>query len=286
MATTFTNQATLTYNGTQVLSNIAVGRLESTLSVTKNAVGTTYAAGEVITYVIPIVNSGTAPAADLTLTDDLGAYPFGTGTVQPLSYIDGSVQYYVNGVLQPAPAVTTTDGLEITGISVPAKGDAAIVYSAQVNAYAPLDVGAQITNTVNISGSAKTTLQGQDVLSVTEAPLLTLDKNVSPVPVTEDDLLTYTIRLSNSGNTAVTDADNAVISDTFDPLLSNITVELDGAPLSAADYTYDAEGGDFATNAGVITVPAATYTQDPDTGAWTTVPGTATLTVSGSVTGG
>ena len=38
----------------------------------------------------------------------------------------------------------------------------------------------------------------------------------------------------------------------------------------------------FATVPGVITVPAATYTQNAQ-GAWTVTPGTATLTVSGTI---
>ena len=91
MATTFTNQATLSYNGTQVLSNVAVGLLEGTLSVTKNAVAESYGEGDVLTYVVSIVNNSPAAVTGLTVSDDLGAYPFGTGTVQPLSYIAGSV---------------------------------------------------------------------------------------------------------------------------------------------------------------------------------------------------
>ena len=49
------------------------------------------------------------------------------------------------------------------------------------------------------------------------------------------------------------------------------------------DYTYNADTGDFATVAGAITVPAATYTQDPTTGAYSVTPGSAILTVTGTV---
>ena len=41
--------------------------------------------------------------------------------------------------------------------------------------------------------------------------------------------------------------------------------------------------GQFATNAGQITVPAATYTRDPVTGAVVIQPGVSTLTVTGTI---
>ena len=283
MATTFTNQATLTYNGSTVRSNVAVGVMESSLTVSKNAVAEQYSAGEDITYVVSIVNNADVPATGLTVNDNLGAYPFDGGTVQPLTYVDGSVQYYVNGALQAAPAVSTAAGLSITGITVPAQGNAVIIYSTSVNEYAPLAAGSEIVNTVDVGGSEKITLQAQQTVAADESAQLSFYKSVSPVPVTENGQLTYTLLLTNTGNTAVTNTDGAIISDTFDPVLTGISVALDGTPLTPTDYSYSETTGVFATAAGVITVPAATYTQDPVTGAWSTVPGTATLTVAGTV---
>ena len=49
------------------------------------------------------------------------------------------------------------------------------------------------------------------------------------------------------------------------------------------EYTYDTATGLFQTTPSQITVPAATYTQDPVTGAWNVVPGTATITLTGTV---
>lgn len=279
MATPFTNQATLTYNGTTVRSNIAVGMMESSLTVTKNAVADAYSAGDVLTYVISIVNSGTTPLTGLSVRDNMGAYAFGAGAVQPLTYVDGSALLYLNGVLQPDPTVTTADGLTFGDIDVPAGGSALIVYRAAVNSYAPLAAGSSIDNTAEVSGASVSAEQAQESIPAAEAAELTLLKSVSPVPVTANGQLTYTMQLTNTGNTAVTDA---VIGDVFDPLLSGISVALDGAPLSPAGYTYDETTGVFATAAGVITVPSATYAQDPVTGEWTTTPGTATLTVTGA----
>ena len=285
MATTFTNQAELSYNGVRTLSNIAVGMLEGVLSVTKNAVDQDYSAGDALTYVVSIVNNSGAAVTALTVTDDLGAYPFGTGTVQPLDYVAGSIQYYSNGALQAAPAVSTASGLVISGITVPANGSVMLVYDAVVNAYAPLETDASITNTVTVDGAGVNAVTAEESVAAISGAQLSVVKSVSPIPVSENGELTYTFQLLNSGNTAVLADDGAIVSDTFSPLLSNISVALDSAALTAVtDYTYNPTTGEFATSNGVIAIPAATYTQDPATGEWSSTPGSATLTVTGTVT--
>ena len=284
MATPFTNVATLSYNGRQVQSNIAVGMIEGMLSVTKYAVNETYGEGDTLTYVVSIVNNSDQAITGLTVSDDLGAYPFGTGTVQPLTYVTGSLQYYLNGVLQPDPAAATTDGLVLSGISVPANGNTTIVYSATVNSYAPLETGGAITNTVTVDSTAITAVTAQESVAVTNAAQLSLVKSVTPIPVAENGELTYTFQLLNSGNTAVLDTENATITDTFDPVLTGISVMLDGAALTeGVDYTYVESTGVFTTANGVLSIPAATYTQDPTTGEWSMTPGSVTLTVTGQI---
>ena len=102
----FTNVATLSYGGNQVSSNVVTGEIREVLTVSKTAVPAAYAVGDTITYVIYLINSGTAALTGLTVTDDLGGYTFGAGTVYPLRYTDGTVRYFANGVLQAAPNVT------------------------------------------------------------------------------------------------------------------------------------------------------------------------------------
>ena len=286
MATTFTNQASLSYSGGTVLSNVAVGEITGTLSISKQAVEQTYRPGDAITYIVSIVNSSDAPAEGLTVTDDLGAYAFDMATVQPLSYIDGSVQYYSDGVLQAAPAVSTTVGVVFSDINVPANGSVMLIYEALVNEYAPLAQGAQITNTATADGAALNAVSASFTLNADDSPALRLIKSVSPVPVAENGKITYTFRLENSGSTAVAAADSAVISDTFSPVLSNISVTLDGEPIIVkSGYSYDEATGLFTTAAGLLEVPAAVCEQDPDTGAWSATPGAATLVVSGTIAG-
>ena len=284
MATTFTNVATLSFNGEQVRSNVTVGLIEGILSVSKYAVNEQYGEGDTLTYVISIVNNSGEPVNGLTVNDDLGAYPFGTGTVQPLTFVENSLQYYQNGVLQPDPAVKTTDGLVLSDISVPANGNAAIVYSAVVNAFAPLETGGSITNTVTAESQTVTAVTAEESVAVTNEAQLSLVKSVTPIPVAENGELTYTFQLLNSGNTAVLDTENAVVTDTFSPALTGITAALDGTALTdGVDYTYDEATGVFATANGVLSIPAAAYTQDPVTGEWSMTPGSVTLTVTGRI---
>ncbi len=281
---TFYNQATLSYNGTSTTSNIVSGEIRSSLSVTKTAVSGSYSAGGNVTYVISIVNADATAFTGLTLTDDLGAYTLGGNTLYPLTYVDGSLLYYVNGVLQTAPTVGTEEPLVITGITVPANGNATIIYNANVNEYADPSTGATIVNTVTLSGAGIADTTAEETVTAGSAVNLTISKSLSPTSVVENGNITYTFLIQNSGNTAADASQDIVLTDTFDPILSDITVTLNGVTLDeGTDYTYDETTGEFATVSGVITVPAATFTQDETTGIWTITPGTVVLTVNGTI---
>lgn len=281
----FTNQAQLRYGNSVTNSNIAVGEILEVLSATKTAVRDSYGSNDTITYVVSIVNSGTAPITGLTLSDNLGEYVFGTGTLTPLTYIDGSITYYNNGLLQTAPSVAAGPPLSITGISVPANGNTTIVYEVAVNEYAPLAQNAAITNRITISGGGTITpLTAEETVFAQTSPLLSITKSVSPVPVTENGTLTYTFQIQNSGNAAADTDAGIVVTDTFDPILSNLTVTYNGTVLTeGTDYTYDETTGAFATIAGRLTVPAASFSQDPDTGIQVISPGSSTLIITGTV---
>ena len=281
----FTNQATLSYNNTTTTSNIVTGEIIEVLSATKNALEQDYTYGDTVTYAISIINSGTAAFNNLTLTDNLGAYVVGTSTVTPLTYVDGSVNYYADGVLQATPTVTSTAPLTITGINVPAGGNALVLYVARVNEYAPLAAASTITNTAVISGTGLTnSISVSDTITITNAAQLSITKSITPETVAENGQLTYTFVIQNTGNTAAVATDNVTVTDLFNPILENITVTLNGTALTEGpQYVYSETTGLFQTVAGIITVPAATYTQDPTTGQWTITPGTAVLTVTGTV---
>lgn len=282
---TFYNQAILSYNNSVTNSNIVTGELLEVLTAAKTAVQGSYRAGDDVTYVISIVNSGAIAYTGLTVADDLGTNAFGERNVTPLTYSDGSVKYYINGVLQTAPTVTAGPPLVFTGINVPANGNAVIVYTARVNEYAPLATGGTITNTATVSGGGlSTAVTATATLPVETAPQLTVTKSVNPTSVVENGELTYTFVIQNLGNTEAGAGDNAVLTDTFDPVLNITSVTFNGTAWSSpTQYNYDASTGAFATVAGAITIPAATYTQNPDTGAYSVTPGIGTLTVTGTI---
>lgn len=281
---TFFNQATLTYNNNIVNSNITTGEIQEVLTVTKTAVLNTYTQGDEVTYVINIRNTGPIAYNGLTLTDNLGAYSFSTLTPVPLTYQENSATLFVNGIPQEAPTVTAGPPLTITGITVPAGGVATILYAARLNPFAPLDVGSTITNTVTVSGGGITPISAQETITAAEEAALTITKSLNPTVVIENGQITYTFVIQNTGNTAVVATDNAVITDIFDPVLSNISVSFNGISWTEpANYTYDSATGRFVTNAGQITVPAATYTQDPASGAIAIQPGVSTLTITGTI---
>lgn len=281
----FSNQATLTYNGNSTNSNIVYGELLEVLTATKTAVESTYLPGELVTYVVTLRNTGTTALTGLTLSDDLGGYPFGTGTLYPLTYEAGSILVFTNGIPQAAPAVTAGPPLGITGITVPAGGDTVIVYQARVNSFASPEDGSTIVNTVTITGGGLAApVTATETVIAESAPALTITKSISPSQVVDNQQLTYTFLIQNTGNTPVVATDNAMITDTFDPILSNLIVTFEGTPWTqGVQYNYTPATGLFSTVPSQITVPAATYTQDPVTGQYSVTPGTATLTVTGTV---
>ena len=133
-------------------------------------------------------------------------------------------------------------------------------------------------------GGLTTPLTATAQITAEAAPQLSLVKAVNPTSVVENEPVTYTFTIQNTGTAAATAADNLVISDTFNPILNITAVTLDGTALApTTGYTYNTTSGAFATVDGQITVPAATYARDAATGAWVVTPGTATLTVTGTM---
>lgn len=281
----FSNQATLTFNGTSTNSNVAFGEILDVLAVTKTPVEDSYSSGDTVTYTVALRNTGGNTLSGLTLTDDLGGYEFNGNTVYPLTYVNGSTLYYVDGVLQPAPAVTAGPPLVISGINIPANGDVVIVYQATANGFANPEIGGVITNTVTVTGDGLSApITADATVGAATGADLTISKSITPSQVVDNDRVNYTFVIENSGNEAVAATDNAVITDTFNPILTALTVTFNGVALvEGTDYTYNQATGLFQTLPGTITVPAATYTVDPTTGEYTATPGISTLVVTGTI---
>ena len=281
----FTNQATLTYNGNTTNSNIAVGEILEVLVATKTAVDETYTPGELVTYVVTLRNTGTAALTGLTITDDLGGYLVSGNLVYPLTYEAGTATLFVNGVPQADPTVTAGPPLTITGLTVPAEGNVVLIYQARANTFADPTAGGEIVNTVTVTGDGiSAPITATETVGAEEAADLTITKTITPTQVVDNDRVTYTFVIQNRGNTPVVATDNAVITDTFNPILTDLVVTLNGVTLTeGVQYTYDEATGLFQTLPGQLTVPAATYTQDTTTGEYTVTPGITTLVVVGTI---
>ena len=285
---TIENFATVSYTSGGVtetkVSNLAEIGLESAISFTKTTLGETYGEDEVVTYILSMTNTSTSAITNVSITDDLGTFVFGTLELTPLTYAPPAL-LLIDG--QDVSAQLTVDtatagSLVFSFPTLPAGATANIVYRAAVNEYAPLDVDAGITNTATLTsdsdcadGTASATITAVSAANVS------VFKQMSPNPVICGDTVTYTIRIYNYGNIA---AENVVLTDTFNPAPTNITVSRDGTLLPANEYSY--VDGTLTVPAGTTTavsVPAATFVRDATTGIVTVTPGMIEYTITGTI---
>ncbi len=280
----FSNQATLTYNGNTTNSNIVYGEILEALTVEKTSVEGSYAPDSLVTYAVSLRNTGGA-LSNLTITDNLGAYSFGTGTVTPLTYEEGSVVLFVDGVQVADPVLNAGPPLVFEGINLPAGANAVLIYQARVNEFANPAVDGVIDNVVTVTGGCLTTpVTATESTPAVAMPLLSIFKSLAPSQVIDNETITYTFLIQNNGNEGIVATDNAVVSDTFNPILDNLVVTYNGTTWTeGVEYNYNEATGLFTTLPGRVVIPAATYTQDPVTGAYTVIPATVVLTVSGIV---
>ena len=281
----FSNQATLTYNGNTTNSNVAYGEILDVLTATKTSIEKSYTPGETITYVVALSNTGNTALTGLTLTDNLGGYDFNGSTIYPLTYVDNSATVFINGVPQAAPAVVSGPPLVISDITILGNANAVFIYQAQVNEFANPGVDGTIDNTVTITGDGiSTSVTATQTVTSNSNAMLNITKSITPSQVVDNDRVTYTFIIQNTGNEAVVATDDTAITDTFDPILSNLAVTFEGTPWTqGVQYNYTEATGLFTTVPGQIVIPPATYVQDPVTGAYTATPGTVTLVVVGTI---
>ena len=184
MATTFYNKATLTYNGVTATSNTVTGELVEIVSATRTVLTDGYTRGTEKTFVISLVNTGSAPVTGLTVSDDLGEYTEGTLTLTPLTYVGGSAKIFAGGVEQTGVTVNAGPPLTFTGVGIPAGGSTDIVYKATANEFAPLGTGAEITAAATVTGAALAApVEAAVTVSAEEGPILSIVKSVNPAVV-------------------------------------------------------------------------------------------------------
>ena len=280
---TFTNQASLRYSGQTIVSNVVTGEITEPLEITKSALTPSYSADGVVTYAVTMNNTGLTPVTGITLIDDLGAYTFGEQTLTPLDHTPGAIMMITNGAVQPAPTVTSESPLTLTGITIPAGGNTVIIYETTTNEYASPDDGATITNTVTASSAdLAESVTASETVTAESAAVLNVVKSLSPARISNDQQLTFSFVIDNTGNADA--PSDTILSDTFDPALTDITVTFNGTTWTQGiEYNYDETTGIFTTTPGSITVSAATFTQDAQSGEFIIDPGEAVLSVTGTL---
>ena len=282
------NFATVRYTSGGVtntaISNLAEIELESSVTLTKTSLGSTYGEDSVPTYVLTVQNTSGTPLSNVRIEDNLGTFSFGTSELTPLTY-GGDAILLING--QDATTQLTVDAgtptsLVFTIPSLAAGATANIVYNTLINEFASPESGATIVNTATLSADAEcATGTATATITAEDGARVSVIKQMSPNPAVCGDTLTYSIRVYNYGNAA---AEDVQITDAFDPAPANITVARNGTVLPATGYTYvdgvltvppDGATGD--------TVPAATFTRDPVTGTVSITPGMVEYFISGTI---
>lgn len=285
---TIENFATIRYTSGGVtettVSNLAQVSVTSSVTLTKLSLNKAYGSDSLLTYVLTVQNTSGSPLTGVKLTDNLGTFAYGSTELTPLSY-SGDAILLING--QDATALLTVDSTASSAViftlpSLPAGSTANVVYTAQINEFAPLETNGSVANTATLSadsdcadGTATVTLPTEEGASIS------VFKQMSPNPVVCGSTLTYSIRVYNYGNAA---AEDVQLTDTFDPIPDGIAVTRNGVALSDAEYTYT--DGVLTITAGSATgdtVPAATFTRDPVTGAVSVSPGTVEYVITGTI---
>ncbi len=290
MATIITNQATLNYTftggtgTTTALSNVASAVLNGQISIEKAVLSEAYRVGQDLTFIISVANNGDTASNNITVTDNLGTYTVDATQYTPLTFV-GPARLLINGASSGTvtPTVGTND-ITFELPSIPAGGNAQIIYVARPNQFANGVSGSSITNTATADCNCPCTELITDTATLAADDYAEVDvlKSITPNPVVCGEDVTFTFELINRGNL---DATGVVLTDTFDPAITDITVRVNGAVVAPENYTY--VGGVLtlpATGSGyTLTVPAATFTQNPDTGVVTVTPGDVQITVTGTI---
>ena len=277
-----TNQANLTYTygmtTASVLSNVATTEMNAALSAAKRVLDESYRLGSDLTYILSFENGGGSAITNLPVLDNLGAYtPEGaTAPVQPLTYT-GPAALYIDGVFSSELSPTVQDGGVLFTIpEIPAGSNALLVYQATVNGFAPLTLGSEIENTASIGTTDPQTVSA--TVPAASYADVSITKEMAPDPVSTGDTMTVTFTIENRGNA---DATGLLLTDDFPLALSDVSVTVNGAPIS--DFTF--ENSTLTLPAGTqttLSVPAAAFTQD-ETGAVTVGPGKLTVVMTGTI---
>ena len=259
----YLNQANVSYTYTGARapsdsdSNITTTNVLSatSISISKTPLGDTYIPGENHSFVIRIENTGTTPVDNVVLQDNLGEITDGTTTTSLMNYIIGSGLYSLNDSEWTPVDPTGVDPITIAVGTLQAGDVYIFAYTANIIANT---TQTSITNTATVSGDASGTPVSDNAEStITESVYasVNVEKFGSDTDVIVGENFSYTLILTNTGNTEATDI---VVSDN---LPDNFTLE-------SITYT-DPSGNsvildpsDYNVTGNTLTIPSSTSTLD------------------------
>lgn len=282
MATNLPNRAQITYDGGcgsepgVVLSNetttVLVDRY--TLAVTKTALLDSVRDGGTAAYVLQLSNTGSGTLYNPAVFDNLGS----DTEEKPLSYIDGSAMFYVNGVPSAGGVSLDEDGVTFSSAVPLEQGDSLLViYAADVDAEECIVNTALATANSGSAEGAEISDTDSAEVCVESCANISVFKTADKDTVVEGDTLTYTFTLMNTGSGEAT---SIGFVDSLPPQFSvntvSYTTDSGTSVIPPEDYSI--------TEPNTLTIPA------PDSSLVISVPaadsmgpGMVTITVTGTI---
>lgn len=260
---TISNQAhvTFSYGESETTktnsSNIVNSSIKDKYSISVEKTSTTecFRAGEIISYMIRVTNTGCGCLSNFTITDTLGGEDYA-------SYVEGSARIFINGSMN---TISPSDLSPLT-FSVQDRLERDDEFVLQYNVLVDSNISSEvseITNEVTVSGYAcgcgcdGNNNRVEETASLTipkcEYAEVIITKSVSNDSICPGEELDYIITLTNTGNV---DATNVVVTDS---LPSNFTVMEIHSENNGVHYKYDASEYDI-DDANLLTFPNETGT--------------------------
>lgn len=289
MATRIINQATLNYtSGTSNVStssNTASITMQGPLEITKDSLETGYKINERITYNVFLTNTSASTLTGITIIDNLGTHELAAArSITPLTYT-GPAKVFVDHTSSAAIAGTVSVNKDFVTFNYDSLAPGSTImlqYTVKVNEYAEAVIGtSQITNLASATATGvNTPVTATHTLPLASYADVLIEKSMSPDPVVDGSILTYTFDISNFGTI---DATEVSLRDSFNPSPEISSVIVDNT--TTTDYTHI--GGLFlypgSESTYNYTIPKATFTKDAATGLVSVVPGKSSITVKGII---
>ncbi|XBB56166.1 cell surface protein, partial [Bacillus sp. SW7] len=199
--------------------------LDAIITMVKSVDQTLVTLGDTITYTILLTNTGNTNATNITFTDFI---PNGTTFITDSVTIDGITQIGLNpttgitiGAIAPNSSISIA--FQVTATSTPVQNP--IANSATASYTFIADPNAPIVSRTVTSNTVFTTINTATILSLKQ-----VDKSFSRI----GDTLTYTVALTNNGNSS---AQNVIFTDTIPSGTAFIadTFSINGIPQSGAN---------------------------------------------------